>query len=262
MITPDKQLIERRFGAAASTYDKAATPQIQIADILMGRLSAIMFEQPHCPVQRALEIGCGTGIFSQRMVALLGYEGIEYHFNDLSPAVEEPLARKLIGLPYTFEAYDAEHQEWGSGYDLISSSSCIQWWHEPLSFLHKAHAALNPQGIVVLSTFLPENLQEIHSIQPQKLNYPSEQELAQAFEELSFTHYEMQKEVIPITFHSILELLRHLKETGTNALQKNQQIWTPSKLHRLEAKIREEQNLTPEQPLTLTYQAIIATAVK
>ncbi|MDN4753607.1 methyltransferase domain-containing protein [Porphyromonadaceae bacterium W3.11] len=262
-MTLDKAFVQKRFGQAVSSYDRAATPQTQIADVLVGRLSAIMFEQEHRPLHKVLEVGCGTGLFSQRMVALLGSDGIDYTFNDLSPEVEIELARKLKQLPYTFQAFDAEHAEWrGAAYDLIASSSCIQWWKRPLSFIDKAYNALNPQGLMVLSTFLPSNLKEIQSIQPYILPYPSEEELRETLETNGFSHYEMQKEQVTMSFSTLLELLRHLKETGTNALRRNDKVWTPSALLRLEGELREEQSLSQGAPLTLTYDAIIVTAVR
>lgn len=262
MSSVDKALVRKRFGKAAMHYDRAALPQVRIADILADKLSTVLHEQGHRPIRKVLEIGCGTGLFSFRMAELLGRKGITYHFNDLSPDVAEELSKKMIGCPYLFQAYDAEQEQWGLGFDLIASSSCIQWWHQPVSFIGKAYTSLLPGGLLSLSTFLPGNLHEIHSILPRQLAYPTEKELQGGLDRYGFTYHEVQKEIITLSFDSLFALLRHLKETGTNALGSDQRVWTPRMITRMEDTLRATLGLSSSDSLPLTYEAVIVTAVK
>ena len=60
----DKQLIARRFAKARNTYSQAAKAQRQVAEKMLHLVS-----QAHpLPPQRVVEIGCGTGLYSQLLL--------------------------------------------------------------------------------------------------------------------------------------------------------------------------------------------------
>ena len=255
-MTIDRQLIADRFGSAFASYDKAATPQQRV----VAEMIALLTEKAITPPHRILEIGCGTGLLTEQLAT--HYPEAELTLNDLVPQAEHWVSEKLPPhRSFAFITGDAETWEWGEGYQLIASSSCIQWWKEPLAFVRKAYNALTPGGTLALSTFLPENLSELQPILPNALHYPPLAEYQAAL--TPFSHVEQRALTIELQFPSLLELLRHLKATGTNAFtQTHQGLWSRGRLLRLEEQLRQAHQLTPAEPLSLTYHPLIIIAQK
>ena len=251
----DRQLIADRFGNAFASYDEAATPQQRV----VAEIIALLTEKVVTPPQRILEIGCGTGLLTESLSTL--YPQAELTLNDLVPEAEHWIREKLPHRSFAFITGDAEQWDWGKGYQLIASSSCIQWWQEPLAFIRKAYNALTSGGTLALSTFLPENLSELRPILPNALHYPPLAEYQNAL--TAFSHVEQRVLTIELQFPSLLELLRHLKATGTNAFtQTHQGLWSRGRLLRLEEQLRQAHQLTPVEPLSLTYHPLIIIAQK
>lgn len=254
-MTIDRQLIADRFGSAFASYDEAATPQQRV----VAEMMALLTEEAVTPPQRILEIGCGTGLFTEQLATR--YPQAELTLNDLVPEAEHWVGEKLPHRPFAFVTGDAEQWDWGKGYQLIASSSCIQWWQEPLAFIRKAYNALTPGGTLALSTFLPENLSELRPILPNALHYPVQAEYAAAL--TPFSDVVQRALTIELQFSSLLELLRHLKATGTNAFTHTRQgLWSRGHLLRLEEELRQAHQLTSEEPLSLTYHPLIIIAQK
>lgn len=212
-----------------------------------------------------LEVGCGTGLFSTLLVQELGWEGYRYTFNDLLGVVEPILRAKLGSAEYTFVAGDAEEYPWPSAhFQLVTSASSIQWWHYPLRFISKAAQALAPGGVVAFSTFLPSNLHQLAGVTGHSLHYHTTNEYRQALQQAGFTEIELHEVQQTLHFDNLMLLLRHLKQTGTNALTLSSHPFslTPTRITQLEHHYRSRLQLAPHLPLPLTYVALLATARK
>lgn len=254
-MTLDRALITTRFSNALRSYDEAATPQLRIIDQLCEMLQASALQTP----QRVMEIGCGTGLLTQQLASL--YPETELTLIDLVPEAEGCVRSKLPEQQITFHAGDAEAMQWGKGYQLVASSSCIQWWHKPLAFVPKALEALTEGGWMALATFLPQNLSELQTILPQALHYPAAKAYEWSLE--PFRHKEMRELTYTLRFPSLMMLLRHLKATGTNAFTHSVAgIWTPQRIREMEQLMRCELQLTADAPIPLTYRALIIIAQK
>lgn len=255
----DRSRISQRFGSAVEHYDQAAKPQLAIATQLSQMIESSFQQRP----RRVLEVGCGTGLLSYKLTELLGWSDISYSFNDLVPGVEPFLRNKLGDHAYDFIPGDAERLEWDRGYDLIASSSCVQWWSNPLSYIAKAYDAMAEGGLLALSTFLPGNLTEIDTLVEKPLNYPAAEAWYKELERYGFEVINSDSQVFTLHFPTLFRLLRHLKETGTNALNSNHGgLWTPRHLDRLESELRLSLGLEAYTPIPLTYKAILITARK
>ncbi|MDO5035449.1 MAG: methyltransferase domain-containing protein [Porphyromonas sp.] len=255
----DKGLILRRFSSAAEGYDQAAVFQRYIAQELV----ALAKNQDVRPLSgEVLEVGCGTGLYSHELMSWLGNSSYLYTLNDLSPAIESQL-REKVGATPRFIAGDAEELDWSSRhYTLITSSSAIQWWHTPLSFIQKASEALLPSGFLTYSTFLPDNLLQLRQATGQGLQYQSKEEHHLQLQASGFTEIHMEERRETLYFPSLIKLLQHLKQTGTNALRAQNEgpAWTASRLVTLEEQYRSIAQLAPHEPLPLTYVALLVTA--
>lgn len=255
----NKNIIHDRFSRSAKTYDTAAIIQQEMAKELIAIL-------PHLfAPQSVLEIGCGTGLFSQQLLEKLPTD-TQYLFNDLSEQVE-PFLRKKIGNKYHFSAFDAETHPWENitslspPYTLIASSACIQWWRDATNFFTKGYSALAKEGIILFSTFLPDHFKEFRAVTQLSLKYLSQEELHHSLQSIGFQNIQLKSRKKRMHFPTFFDLLKHLQQTGTNALDTPCQ-WTPHKIKESEKKYRSLLSLPQSTPLPLTYSYILGSATK
>lgn len=144
MIDARKQRISDAFGAAARQYDDHAGPQRRAADRIAELAAGFG------PVRRILEIGCGTGLLTQRLVRQ--WPGAEIIATDISPAMVSA-AKARIGDAAQFRVMDGE---WPSlqeaGFDLILSSLTFQWFMDLPGAVTRSIALLRPGGRLMFST--------------------------------------------------------------------------------------------------------------
>ena len=224
----DKQLIAQRFAKARDTYSQAARAQRQVAEKML-RLVEELLPDAADEKLKLVEIGCGTGIYSELLFSRL--HPAEMLLVDLCPEMK-PLIQKLTArypaVEATFRAADAEQTPLPTGVQLITSCSTVQWFEAPQTFVQRCAEALAPQGILAFSTFGPDNLQEIKSLTGHGLHYPT---LAawQTMLPPTLQLHHAEEERITLWFSSPIEVLKHLKETGVTGTEK--QMWSKQRLH-------------------------------
>lgn len=136
------------FGLAAKTYEQAATAQAQAADGLTRRIAALAL--PSSP--RVLEIGCGTGLLTRRLLPIVGGQWL---VTDLAPEMVAT-ARENVGNVgkdrATYRVMDGEHPDASGPFDLIVSSLAAQWFADLPAALARLSALLAPGGRLMLTT--------------------------------------------------------------------------------------------------------------
>lgn len=202
---PDTERVGINFSKALTTYDTHAKAQYHIAQ----RLTEMISRHPIVTSGRILEIGHGSGLFSRLYAPVLQPEIAEYV--DLYPTPALHLAPEE-------HYHTADGEEWLTHHplplrDYILSTSCIQWFLNPLSFLRSTSRSLSPRGILAFSTFLPGNLHELDSLRPTPLSYPSATRLTETLNQC-YGAVETCIEEIPLHFATPREALMHLKHTG------------------------------------------------
>ncbi|MDR2968391.1 MAG: malonyl-ACP O-methyltransferase BioC [Tannerellaceae bacterium] len=220
----DKGLITRRFSRAAASYEKEAAVQRRIAATMTELLIAHV---PVAEVERLLEIGCGTGIFSRMLHRT--FSPSQMYLNDLCPEMANSLTDLTDGN-VRFLPGDAEKYAFHGKYNLIASCSTLQWFKDLKVFFAKIHALLPDDGVFAFSTFGKDNLKEIKTITGQGLSYLSLQELRS----LLYENYEIvhaSEEHVRKTFRTPMEVLYHLKRTGVTGISQPQP-WTRERLQR------------------------------
>ena len=250
----DKDLVKQRFASAIAHYDKEASPQRLVAE----RIDTLLQEYADLPCGLVFEIGCGTGLLSERLWWRYGASH-PILFNDISPDMEVSL-RKKVGPTPLFIASDAEYAEWDNDCALIAAASCIQWWHEPWQFFAKSHRHLADGGILAFGTYGERNLHELREVTGKGLTYDSITTMSRRLEEVGFRDIHVEEGSHTLHFPDLVSLLRHLKLTGVNAIASTTP-WTPKKLSDTEALYRRH-FASPEGLLPLTYHSIIGTACK
>ncbi|MCM1291360.1 MAG: DUF452 family protein [Prevotella sp.] len=239
---PDLSRVGKHFSNALSTYDNHASAQ----KIIATRLAELIASLNPAKHGKILEFGQGSGLFTRKYAPILTPNEIEYV--DLYPT--NPLQLAPTERYYTANAELWLPQHLLPQRDFILSSSCLQWFVDPIKFFDSVAQALTPGGIFAFSTFLPGNLSELDAIRPTPLIYPAAEKLHVGLLK-HFKRVKMEKLVVPIYFQNIRELLMHLRHTGVKG-----GMATTKNLREIAQILR-----NPDTRLyRLTYKALLVTA--
>lgn len=245
----DKQRIARFFERSQHTYDQAAEVQKHIQQCLY------QYYLTYASSARSLlEIGCGTGGLSHLLTQDRQFERAVFNDFYCSDKLKQILAQSPA---YMFIQADAEHYDFGKGFDVLLSASSIQWFESPLSIVDQARRCLNTSGVLLLSTFAPDNLSEVQALTGSGLHYPSLLDWQEALSEDFNIHIlEVTQELC--FFQSPIAVLQHLKQTGVNAL--SQKLLSPSALRRFLNDYA--QRFACDNQVSLTYRPLYCVASK
>ncbi len=252
-----EQIATRRihtcFTRALSTYDKQAEAQ----HLISRKLASLLPHEAEAHYRRMLEIGCGTGGFTKELKQQCRID--EWILNDLCEACREKTDQLFPGSPPRFITGDAETLSFPGKFDLIASASVFQWIKEPEAFLRKLSTLLIPQGVLLLSSFLPGNLKEIKELTGEGLTYPTPELLSEWLSAADFDLQHIEEETIVLTFKTPLDILRHLKATGVTATGNGR--WTRGRQEVFNRKYQ-ERFATDDGQVTLTYRPLYIVAIK
>ncbi len=255
VMNADKSLISRRFAHALSTYEEEAQVQAEVGDTLLTCLAETL---PSVKPRHALEIGCCTGMLTEKIVARLPSLA-QLTVCDLVAAFQSCIdTRSRAWRQYvSFLAGDIEKVELPQSYDLILSSSTLHWVYDFPALSAKLARHLNPGGALAIALYGPDNFTEIRELTGSGLPYHSlgelQQILAQHFQLLLAR--ESRREM---WFADPLALLHHLRDTGVNAL--SPAGWTKGRLAAFAAAYRER--FSGELGVRLTYHPLYFIAAK
>ncbi len=250
-----EERVSKAFGSAATSYHREAVVQQQVAQRLSEEIA------PNTNFQNVYEFGAGTGLLSQALESRCSIEN--WYLNDLSPKLLEKhpfISSKSPELFYG-DVQAVSPFEKGSFFDLIASSSTLQWLDKPYPFLLKLKAMLRPKGVLLLSTFGKKNLHELSSITGNSLDYTSFNEWQTFFHD-NFSQISLFEESYTLYFPSLMQLLRHLKETGVTQIPKHRKKGYFSSMSSIieTEKIYRKLFATEDNLLPLTYNAIFIVA--
>lgn len=245
----DKSLIKKRFQNASNMYEKESIAQIHIHKNVLMYLKSLNINK----YQKALEIGCGTG----QMTRLLeeNFDIGHWVINDLTDSITQRKifnSNRIKSVEYIFG--DAESIDLGDKYDLIISTSAIQWFYQPIEFIKKCISMLRPNGILMITTFGPNNLKEIKSLLGIGLDYLCVDQFSTLEKYIKAPIY-IKEELFTIYFEHSLDVLKHLKSTGVTATSKGTFFWTKDKLLKFDQQYNERYRSLDNQ-LPLTYHPI------
>jgi len=209
----DKMQIKHNFGRHAARYDRYAAVQAQVGRTLLACC-------PRQDVQSVIDLGCGTGGFTQ-------------HLRDLYPAARITAvdvsgqmiarARDVLGQDHIqYRVADAETFAFSEAPDLIASNACLQWFMDPERALTRYRKALGPHGSLVFSVFGPRTFCELGDVFSRLLGHAAELSV-KAFPDYHiyecllrrlFTAVQARHVFMEQTYASLWDLLVTIKYTG------------------------------------------------
>ena len=216
----NKDLIQKRFAKNLDTYNDNAKIQKKMAERLLSFLDRKDFDD-------ILEIGCGTGFLTQLVNEKFSFK--TYTANDIVESCEKYV--KEINPKINFIPADIEKAVENSDkkYDLIISNAAFQWVENLESFIKLLVSKLNEGGILLFSTFGPENFREVNFVLGKTLPYYSANELQEIVKDYKNI---VEQEMHVMAFKTPKDILKHIKSTGVNALE--MVSWTKTDMQKFE----------------------------
>ena len=200
--------VRRSFNRAAASYRQAATAQAQVAERL-----AAMIDISIC--DKALEIGCGDGLFTERL-------GKEINIRSLIALdiANAPLRQLQPHVAQLHIQADGEKLPIRPGsIDLLVSSSTLQWFQQPEKSIPELLSCLRPDGSFFFSVFCRGTFAEMkqanqHCGFGEVYPLPNENKLFEIIQQSTCTKVTMETETITQTFSSVMQFLRSQQATG------------------------------------------------
>ena len=254
----DKSAIIRNFSKSACQYD-------EYADIQRFAANRLIDEIPKDNFRRILEIGCGTGIYTQLLTRRFGPSRITAV--DISEKMIRVARENIKAENVELETGDAEEMAFGQGYDLITSNSVFHWFKSIEKAVLRFSGILNTGGWLVFSAFGPSTFAELAaSLKKVRKEYDLfvasrdfwgkerlESMLANFFTQISIEEVSVQRE-----YSSLAGLLREIKYTGTQGCAaRGSYVWTRGLLDAIENTY-----MNDEGRIIATYQIFLCRALK
>ena len=164
----DKARARTAFGRAADTYDAAAVLQKLVREEMLGRLDLVKLDP-----QVILDAGCGTGLAShalQKRYPKSQVVSLDFAYPMLQKArstrgdagVVQQLKSLFGGNKQTLLCADIEALPLAdSSVSMVWSNVAIQWCNDLDAALQEFHRVLQPEGLLMFSTFGPDTLREL-----------------------------------------------------------------------------------------------------
>jgi len=233
VVMIDKNKVNRNFSKGADTYDKAAIIQKYMADKIE------IFINGSKKNYKILEIGCGTGIFSKKI--LNSFTNSRVDFLDISPGMLEKAKEKLgeeERIRYILN--DIEQHQPEEKYDIIFSNATFQWIENQENLFRHLYSILDFGGKIVFSTFgkktyceLRESFKSIDGNLCFSQDFITSKTLKEIVEE-NFMVLVSDEEYMIESYPDVITFLKMIRNIGANSAMGGDQYLTKGRLVKLE----------------------------
>jgi malonyl-CoA O-methyltransferase len=248
-----KQQIIKNFSKSVKTYDAYSDVQRIVGRMLSDSL-------PQEGAGRILEIGCGTGIYTDMLLekhALAEIESV-----DISPAMIEAAEKRLKSRGVKFIVCDGEKYTPSGSFDLITSNATLHWFSDIGASIERYSGYLAKSGTIAFSVFGPETFAELKSLVCGiygETAFASDmfmvKESVEAILKKYFSAVTITEERMTRRFASLLELLRSIKHTGVRGPGAGNFVWTRDAIAEVERSY-----ISKHGSIEASYQAFLCKA--
>lgn len=223
----DKSRVRQAFGQAAMQYDANAILQAQVREEMLSRLDLVSL-QP----EMILDAGCGTGLgsvalrkrYPKAQVTSLDFampmlKATQQHLrtsslleqitNLFKPKQQHLLCADIESLPLA----DQSQQ-------LIWSNVAIQWCNDLDRVFEHFYRVLQPEGLLMFSTFGPDTLKELRAAMPHENTSVSRfidmHDIGDALVRAGFQAPVLDVERYTLTYDTVKDVMRDLKSIGAH----------------------------------------------
>lgn len=209
----DKSVVSRGFSQAASSYEQAASLQLDISEQLLERLEFIQ----HQP-ERVVDLGCGTGRSLNQLK--ITYPNAAIIGMDLSLAMlasadfEQLLCADIEKLPFRDKSVD-----------MLFSNLAFQWCNDLEATLVDFKRVLVNDGVLLFSTFGAGTLNELRAAwqsvddKPHVHTFLEMKEVGDLMLRNGFINPVVDTETIVVNYPDVMSLMRELQHIGANNAQ-------------------------------------------
>lgn len=235
----EKANVKKNFSKSANTYNSAAIVQKYMAEKLIQMIDSDL-NNPYI-----YEIGCGTGIFTEKLVSK--FDSSKFRLVDISENMIEYIKEKFQNNN-NIECYigDAEKEITTSKYDIVASNAAFQWFVNVEETLKNIKNSMNKNGKLYFSTFGAKTffeLNEVFMAIDSKYKYSQEFLSLNQLENIlkkQFKNVNIKEEFYMEEYNSLLEFLRGIKKIGANSAINDKPNLTKKIINKAEELYREK----------------------
>jgi len=234
MSVLDKTQISRSFGNASQSYDDMAALQRKVGNELVRYLD----NENH--QERILDIGCGTGFFTEKIINAL--PDAELLALDIALPMLLKTQQRLTCEAINLVCADAEQLPFiDNSFQQVVSNLALQWCYDLSPLFKGLHDVLKPSGVLIFSTFGEQALCELKSAWSKVDNFPhvndfcNADELQQALYAAGFIEVNIVKKTYQHEYASVIALMKELKGIGAHNThqQRNRHLTSKGQLKTL-----------------------------
>ena len=222
----DKTYKRKIFNRAASSYEKYSHIQDKISQNLLEK-----FDNKKNRLENILDLGCGigkNGIFLQdkfQPKLLVNFDIAENMLKESRKKIAESNKKFNDKNCTTFHICgDMENIPFNSEtFDLVWSSSAIQWCNNLSSVFKHIRRILKPNGFLIFSTFAPGTLEELRLInqklsdQPKTNNFFDINAIREFANSAGFQEHLLDQKTYRLKYTTIEALLSDIRGVGATS---------------------------------------------
>ena len=259
----NKKLIAESFSKAATNYEESAFLQKEVASRLLERLE-LMNVKP----KTVLDAGCGTG-FCTRILDKKFSKAKTIGVDIAAGMIEYAKKQKGLFNKIEYQIADVEKLPFNnSQFDLIFSNLTVQWVGDLKQMFTELNRVLKPGGLLVFSTLGPDTLIELKQSWQQvdqRVHVNDFFDMHIVGDKVHAAQFEntvMDRDVITLTYKTMLGLMKDLKAIGAHNMDTERQkgLMGKSKFEKL--KNAYEQFRWEGGELPATYEVVYGHAWK
>lgn len=221
----NKKIVANNFSKSVKTYDKYARVQKHMAKELLAYL-------PNKEIKNILEIGCGTGYFTNLLLKKYPHSKID--ICDISSHMLEESKKKFSNKINNYILGDIENLKLDTKYDLIVSNATFQWFNNLENTLVYLKTLLNKDSKIIFSTFGEKTYWELTE-SFKRIN--SQYEYSQSFKsKLYFENLncKVEEEFYLEEFENLIKFLKNIKGIGATSARSERKVITKGLLNEVE----------------------------